>query len=855
MFSRLLGLLSADMAIDLGTANTLVYVKGKGIVLNEPSVVAITNNRGRKQVLAVGEEAKQMVGRTPGNIEAIRPLRDGVIADFEVAEEMIKHFIRKVHNRRGFASPRVIICVPSGSTAVERRAIQESAESAGARRVFLIEEPMAAAIGAGLPVTEPTGSMVVDIGGGTTEVAVLSLGGIVYARSIRVGGNKMDEAIISYIRRNHNLLIGESTAERIKKEIGSACLPEDGNGRVLEIKGRDLMNGVPKEIVISQRQIAESLAEPVSRDHRGGQGRARAHRARALGRHRRQGHRADRRRLAARQPRFRAAPRHRPAGEPRRRAADLRGARHRPLPRGDEDAPPRPAHRILRRCRAEACAVARRVAEASRTGRRAGASVARRGRPARAPRDGGCAVKLERRSLSRLAVPLKALVERFAFGTLIVASIALLILGKADVRLLEAVNTRISDALTPALDVVVQPINASRRLAETVGELVALRAENVRLREQNARLLEWQSVARQLALENAGAAPGAERRASRTSIRPRSPPGSSADAGGPFVQTVIVNAGADRGVAKGMAAVNERGLVGRVIEVGRRSARILLLTDFNSRVPVMVEPSRDQAILAGDNSREPGLDVPAAQSAPLGRRPGGHLGPRRRAAARASRSAWSARSASTRSRSRRWSTGTAWRTCGCSSTRGAAAGAARGARSRRSTARRRRPATVAPPAPRRRGLRRSRRGDLAAPARRPAARAGAVRDRAARRADRRRAAGRHRPGRPDLVRDLCVVYFWSLYRPDLFTPSAAFVAGLIYDALAGLPLGLTSLALLLVRSLMVTQQRFFLARSFPVIWFCFLLLAPAVEARALAAVLPVVGPSVRAPAGAARARC
>ncbi|MFW5833260.1 MAG: rod shape-determining protein, partial [Pseudomonadota bacterium] len=217
MFARLLGLFSADMAIDLGTANTLVYVKGKGIVLNEPSVVAIATHKGRKQVLAVGEEAKQMVGRTPGNIEAIRPLRDGVIADFEVAEEMIKHFIRKVHHRRSFASPRVIICVPSGSTAVERRAIQESAESAGARRVFLIEEPMAAAIGAGLPVTEPTGSMVVDIGGGTTEVAVLSLGGIVYARSIRVGGNKMDEAIIQYIRRNHNLLIGEATAENIKK--------------------------------------------------------------------------------------------------------------------------------------------------------------------------------------------------------------------------------------------------------------------------------------------------------------------------------------------------------------------------------------------------------------------------------------------------------------------------------------------------------------------------------------------------------------------------------------------------------------------------------------------------------------
>src|SRR5579871_2844971 len=247
MFGRMLGLLSADMAIDLGTANTLVYVKGRGIVLNEPSVVAIASVKGRKQVLAVGEEAKQMLGRTPGYIQAIRPLRDGVIADFEVTEEMIKHFIRKVHNRRSFATPQIVVCVPSGSTAVERRAIQESAESAGARR----------------PVTEPTGSMVVDGGGGTTEVAVLSLGGIVYCRSVRVGGDKMDEAIIAYIRRNHNLLVGESSAGRIKKEIGSACMPEDGEGRLMEIKGRDLMNGVPKEIVISERQVSESLAEPV----------------------------------------------------------------------------------------------------------------------------------------------------------------------------------------------------------------------------------------------------------------------------------------------------------------------------------------------------------------------------------------------------------------------------------------------------------------------------------------------------------------------------------------------------------------------------------------------------------------
>ena len=263
MLSNLFGFLSADMAIDLGTANTLVYVKGRGIVLNEPSVVAIVEVKGKKKVLAVGEEAKQMLGRTPGNINAIRPLRDGVIADFEVAEEMIKYFIRKVHNRHSFASPLVIICVPSGSTAVERRAIQESAESAGARRVFLIEEPMAAAIGAGLPVTEPTGSMVVDIGGGTTEVAVLSLGGIVSGRSVRVGGDKMDEAIIGYIRRNYNLLVGESSAARVKEDIGSACPPEDGDGATMEIKGRDLMNGVPKELVISERQVAEGLADPV----------------------------------------------------------------------------------------------------------------------------------------------------------------------------------------------------------------------------------------------------------------------------------------------------------------------------------------------------------------------------------------------------------------------------------------------------------------------------------------------------------------------------------------------------------------------------------------------------------------
>lgn len=264
MFAKFIGLLSSDMAIDLGTANTLVYVKDKGIVLNEPSVVALIRDNGHFRPYAFGHEAKLMLGRTPSEIDAKRPLKDGVIADFKGAEEMIKHFIRTVHKRRSFTGPLIIVCVPSGSTPVERRAIQEAAESAGAREVFLIEEPMAAAIGAGLPVTEPTGSMIVDIGGGTTEVAVLSLGGIVYSRSVRVGGDKMDEAIISYVRRHHNLLIGESTAEKIKKEIGSACPPADKQGRILEIKGRDLINGVPKEVTLTEYQVAESLIEPVS---------------------------------------------------------------------------------------------------------------------------------------------------------------------------------------------------------------------------------------------------------------------------------------------------------------------------------------------------------------------------------------------------------------------------------------------------------------------------------------------------------------------------------------------------------------------------------------------------------------
>jgi len=244
------------MAIDLGTANTLVVLKGQGVVLNEPSVVAIVENMGKKNVLAVGDEAKTMLGRTPGNISAIRPLRDGVIADFIVTEEMIKHFIKKVHKNSTFANPRILICVPTGSTPVERKAIQDSALAAGARRVQLIEEPIAAAIGAGLPISEATGSMVVDIGGGTTEIAVMSLGGLVYSKSLRVAGDAMDTAMINYMRKEYNLMIGDSTAEKIKKEIGTA-IPSNNN--TYAVKGRDLRSGTPKEVNITEEDTAEAL--------------------------------------------------------------------------------------------------------------------------------------------------------------------------------------------------------------------------------------------------------------------------------------------------------------------------------------------------------------------------------------------------------------------------------------------------------------------------------------------------------------------------------------------------------------------------------------------------------------------
>ncbi|VBB46235.1 rod shape-determining protein [Desulfatiglans anilini] len=262
LFDPVLGLFSNDLAIDLGTANTLVYVKGKGIVLSEPSVVAVRKDaKGTNRVLAVGREAKMMVGRTPGNIVAIRPMKDGVIADFEITEAMLRHFIRKVHNRRNLLRPRIIICVPSGITQVEKRAVRESAESAGAREVFLIEEPMAAAIGAGLPITEPTANMVVDIGGGTTEVAVISLAGIVYSRSVRVAGDKMDDAILQYIKRKYNLLIGVRTSEIIKTTIGNAYPSKEI--QTIEVKGRDLVTGIPKILTIDSEEVRSAISEQV----------------------------------------------------------------------------------------------------------------------------------------------------------------------------------------------------------------------------------------------------------------------------------------------------------------------------------------------------------------------------------------------------------------------------------------------------------------------------------------------------------------------------------------------------------------------------------------------------------------
>jgi rod shape-determining protein MreB len=264
--NRLFNLTSRGMAIDLGTANTVVYLRGSGIVLNEASVVALETVNGVRRVKAVGDGAKLMMGKTPDSIETVRPLRDGVIADIDVAEQMIKYFIHKAHggNARLPRWPEIVVCVPSRSTSVERRAIRDAASNAGAAKVWLIEEPMAAAIGAGMPVTEPIGGMIVDIGGGTTEVAVLTLRGLAYSNSARVGGDKMDDAIASAIRRNHNLLIGEATAERIKKEFGVARTPADGAGLTIHIKGRDLVNGVPKEIGITQAQIAEAISEPVA---------------------------------------------------------------------------------------------------------------------------------------------------------------------------------------------------------------------------------------------------------------------------------------------------------------------------------------------------------------------------------------------------------------------------------------------------------------------------------------------------------------------------------------------------------------------------------------------------------------
>ena len=339
IFSYLTGFGGRDMAVDLGTANTLVYVRGRGIVLSEPSVVAIDSRTG--EVHAVGIEAKRMLGRTPGTIQAIRPLKDGVIADFDVTEQMLRHFIQKVHQNR-WAHPRVVVCVPSGVTGVEKRAVEEACLSAGARTAYLIEEPMAAAIGAGLPVGEPTGSMVVDIGGGTSEVAVISLGGIVVSQSIRVGGDEMDEAIINYAKKEYKLLIGQQTAEELKLEIGSACpMAEELQA---EIRGRDMVAGLPEDGRADQRGDPPGARGTAQPDHRRGQGDARPHPAGARLGHHGPRHHARRRRLAAAGPRRAAARGDADARAPGRVAADVRRGRLRPLARGVRGDPPLEPH-------------------------------------------------------------------------------------------------------------------------------------------------------------------------------------------------------------------------------------------------------------------------------------------------------------------------------------------------------------------------------------------------------------------------------------------------------------------------------------------------------------------------------
>src|SRR5512143_1821339 len=262
LFHNILGLFSYDLVIDLGTANTLVYVKGKGIVCDEPSVVVI--RKDNKKTVAVGAEAKRMLGKTPANIMAIRPMKDGVIADFDATGEMLRYFIKKVHNRRDYVSPRVIVGVPSGITQVEQRAVKDAAEASGAREVYLVEEPMAAAIGVGLPVGEPFGSMIVDIGGGTTDIAIISIDGVVYSKVVKVGGDKMDEAITAYIKRRYNLMIGETTTVQIKIEIGAACDISGSEKKVKDIKGRDLISGIPKTITVNEDEILEALSEPIS---------------------------------------------------------------------------------------------------------------------------------------------------------------------------------------------------------------------------------------------------------------------------------------------------------------------------------------------------------------------------------------------------------------------------------------------------------------------------------------------------------------------------------------------------------------------------------------------------------------
>ena len=570
-----LSFLSSDLAIDLGTANTLVYAKGKGIVVSEPSIVAV--NRVTGKVEAVGRDAKDMLGRTPGNIVAIRPMKDGVIADFEITEKMLSHFIHRAHNRSTLVRPRIVIGIPSEVTQVEKRAVKDSALKAKASEVYLVDQAMAAAIGAGLPITEPSGNMVVDIGGGTTDIAVISLAGIVYSKSVRVAGNEMDEALIQYIKKKYNLLIGERTAEQVKFEIGSA-FPLD-EPLTMEIKGRDLIEGIPKTLTVTDAEIREALQEPVGDHRQRGAGGPRADPARAQRGHRGPGHRADRRGVAAQEPRPPAARGDGAPGVGGGGPPELGGARDRedalglrpPAedqprlgPRMVQAAPARRSRLLLAGLvLAHLAAISHQV-------------------------DGGGGLSLLQRGLLATLSPLQRGVGA------VVGGVAEAWRGWAFHRETYLENRRL-EARVRQLETELQARSSRAQEAERLRDLLALR-----------KAMPLETLAAQVVGRD----------------------------GVPWFRTLTIDKGESDGVALDDPVVSPTGVVGRVFAVGPRAARVQVLLDRDGGAGVLVERSRVPGVVSGQVSGpDGGSGGPRAQLRPGARGRGGgrrgrHLGPR-----------------------------------------------------------------------------------------------------------------------------------------------------------------------------------------------------------------------------------